>query len=212
MNASERRSGGRAPVAITGMGVKTPVGGDLATFWSSLCAGTSAAGQITQFDTTDHPVTFACEIHDFDVLAYVPPKEAAHIDRITQLGFAAATDAISAAGDLGSDPARVAVIVGTGVGGLLTLEDQIAKSLSKGIMRVSPFLVPMMMSNATAAFIALQHGFTGPNFCVVTACAAGANALGEAARLIRDGDADVAIAGGTESSITRVPPSAGWAR
>src|SRR5581483_1438575 len=118
--------------------------------------------------------------------------------------FAAAVDALAQAGELGADPARIAVVAGTGVGGLITLETEIMKYAAKGAMRVSPFLVPMMMSNATAAFIAIQHGFTGPNFSVVTACAAGANAIGEAARLIRAGDADVVIAGGSEASITPV--------
>jgi 3-oxoacyl-[acyl-carrier-protein] synthase II len=191
-------------VAITGMGVKTPVGSTVDAFWAGLCSGRSAGGPITAWDTTGHPVTFACEIPDFDINAYITPKDAAHIDRVTQLGFAAAADAVVDAGELGADPARIAVVAGTGVGGLLTLEDQIHKYVDKGPMRVSPFLVPMMMSNATAAFIAMQHGFTGPNFCVVTACAAGANALGEAARLVRDGDADLAVAGGSESSITQV--------
>ncbi|MHB8464620.1 MAG: beta-ketoacyl-ACP synthase II [Acidimicrobiales bacterium] len=192
------------PVAITGMGVKSPVGLDLASFWSGLCSAKSAAGPITQFDTSEHPVTFACEITDFEPDAYVTAKEAAHLDRVTQLGFAAAVDALAHAGDLGADPARVAVIAGTGVGGLITLETEVTKYATKGAMRVSPFLVPMMMSNATAAFISLQHGFTGPNFSVVTACAAGANAIGEAVRLLQSGDADVVIAGGAESSITPV--------
>jgi 3-oxoacyl-[acyl-carrier-protein] synthase II len=191
-------------VAITGMGLKTPLGLDIDQFWTHLCEGVSAAGPITQFDTADHPVTFACEIGDFDPSPYITPKDAAHLDRITLLGFAAAADAIAQAGDLGRDPARVAVVVGTGVGGLTTLEAEIMKYAAKGAMRVSPFLVPMMMPNATAAFIALQHGFTGPNFSIVTACAAGANAIGEAVRLLQSGDADVAIAGGTESSITPV--------
>ncbi|GAC1315885.1 MAG: hypothetical protein NVSMB16_12900 [Acidimicrobiales bacterium] len=123
---------------------------------------------------------------------------------MTQLGFAAAVDALAHAGDLGVDPARVAVIGGTGVGGLITLETEIMKYAAKGAMRVSPFLVPMMMSNAIPAFIALQHGFTGPNFAVVTACAAGTNAIGEATRLLRNGEADVVIAGGAESSVTPV--------
>jgi len=192
-------------VAITGMGVKTPVGLDLEAFWDGLCSGRSAGAPIRAYDTSEHPVTFACEVGtDFDVEAYVSAKDAAHLDRVTQLGFAAAVDAIGDAGELGGDPARIGVVAGTGVGGLLTLEAQIEIFVAKGAMRVSPFLVPMMMSNATAAFIAIQHGFTGPNFSVVTACAAGANALGEAARLIRAGDADVVIAGGSEASIAPV--------
>jgi 3-oxoacyl-[acyl-carrier-protein] synthase II len=191
-------------VAITGMGVKTPIGLGLSTFWEGLCSGLSAGRPITSFDTSAHPVTFACEIGDFDVSEYVTPKDAAHLDRVTQLGFAAAADAITDAGELGADPARVAVVAGTGVGGLLTLEAQISTFVAKGAMRVSPFLVPMMMSNATAAYIAIRHGFTGPNFSVVTACAAGTNAIGEAVRLLRAGDADVVIAGGSEASITPV--------
>jgi 3-oxoacyl-[acyl-carrier-protein] synthase II len=191
-------------VAITGMGVKAPVGLDLASFWDGLCSGISAAGPITQFDTSEHPVTFACELSDFDSTPYVTPKDAAHLDRVTILGYAAAVDALEQAGELGADPARIAVIAGTGVGGLITLETEIMKYAAKGAMRVSPFLVPMMMSNATAAYIALRHGFTGPNFAVVTACAAGTNAIGEAVRLIQHGEADVAIAGGAESSITPV--------
>jgi 3-oxoacyl-[acyl-carrier-protein] synthase II len=197
------------PVAITGMGLKTPIGLDLDTFWEALASGQSAGRPITSFDTSQHPVTFACEIGDeFDVEAYVSSKDAAHLDRVAQLGYAAATDAIADAvsdnGDLGADPARIAVVAGTGVGGLLTLESQITTYAMKGAARVSPFLVPMMMSNATAAYIAIRHGFTGPNFSVVTACAAGANAIGEAMRLIRAGDADVVIAGGSEASITPV--------
>jgi len=192
-------------VAITGMGLKTPIGLDLDTFWEGLCEGRSAGRPITSFDTSQHPVTFACEIGDeFDVEAYVTAKDAAHLDRVTHLGFAAATDAIADAGELGADPERIAVVAGTGIGGLQTLETQIGTFVQKGAMRVSPFLVPMMMSNATPAYIAIRHGFTGPNFSVVTACAAGANAIGEAARLIRAGDADVVIAGGSEASITPV--------
>jgi len=194
----------RLQVAVTGMGVKTPVGLDLASFWAGLCSGRSAAGPITQFDTSEHPVTFACECAGFDVGAYVSAKEAAHLDRVTQLGFAAAVDALDSAGDLDADPARVAVVGGTGVGGLITLEREISRYVEKGAMRVSPFLVPMMMSNAIAAYIAIQRGFTGPNLSVVTACAAGANALGEATRILRAGEADVVIAGGAEASITPV--------
>jgi 3-oxoacyl-[acyl-carrier-protein] synthase II len=191
-------------VAITGMGVKSPIGLDLDSFWSGLCSAQSAAGPITAFDTSEHPVTFACEVRDFDVSPYLSAKEAAHVDRSTQFAFSAAVDALAQAGDLGADPARVAVVAGTGVGGLITLESEVVKYANKGAMRVSPFLVPMMMSNASAAYIALQYGFTGPNFAVVTACAAGTNAIGEATRLLRAGEADVVVAGGAEASITPV--------
>jgi 3-oxoacyl-[acyl-carrier-protein] synthase II len=127
---------------------------------------------------------------------------------VTQLGFAAAADALSDAGVTDSDPARSAVIFGTGVGGLNTLEEQAIVYHEKGAARVSPFLVPMMMANATAGTIAMQFGWRGPNLCITTACAASAHAIGEAARLIRDGVADVVMTGGSESSLTPTAISA----
>ena len=127
---------------------------------------------------------------------------------MTQLGFAAAADALSDVGDPGADPARCAVILGTGIGGLITLEDQIAVYHEKGAGRVSPFLVPMMMTNATAGTVAMQLGWTGPNLCISTVCAASAHAIGEAARLIRDDSADVVMTGGSESCMTPVAISA----
>ncbi len=126
----------------------------------------------------------------------------------TQLGFAAAADALASAGDHRCDPARSAVIVGTGVGGLITLEEQVGVYKDKGSSRVSPFLVPMMMANATAGTIAMQFGWKGPNFCVATACAASANAIGEAARLVRDESADIVMTGGSESCLTPTAISA----
>jgi 3-oxoacyl-[acyl-carrier-protein] synthase II len=191
-------------IAVTGMGVKTPAGNDLDTFWSTLLAARSAAAPIEGFDTSEHPVSFACENHDFDPAAYMGVKEARRADRVGHLGLAAAIDAVTAAGigDGAVDPARCGVIVGTGVGGLQTHEDQERIYIEKGAMRVSPMFVPMMMPNATAALIGLQYGFTGPNLCVATACAAGAHAIGEGMRLIRDGSSDVAVVGGTEAAIT----------
>jgi 3-oxoacyl-[acyl-carrier-protein] synthase II len=194
----------RVRVGVTGMGVKTPAGNDLDSFWATLLSGSSAAGPITLFDTSDHPVKFACEVHDFDPVPYLGPKDSRRVDRVAQLGFAAAVDALAQAGDLGADPARVAVVAGTGIGGLTTLEEQILQYGEKGAMRVSPFLIPMMMANATPALIALHHGFTGPNTCIVTACAAGSHAIGEGMRLIRDGSADVVVCGGSEAAIAPV--------
>ncbi len=161
-------------VAVTGLGVKTPAGNDLETFWSTLASGRSTAAPITRFDPSPLPVRFACEVRDFDPTSYLGPKEARRIDRFTQLGIAAAADALADAGELGADPARSAVIIGTGVGGLMTLEEQITVYLEKGAGRVSPFLVPMMMANATAGNLAMRFGWTGPNLCVATACAASA--------------------------------------
>jgi 3-oxoacyl-[acyl-carrier-protein] synthase II len=193
---------GRVRVAVTGIGVKTPAGNDVAAFWDTIAAGRPTAATITRFDASALPVRFACEVRDFDPTPYLGPKESRRVDRVTQLGFAAAADALADAGEPGADPARCAVVVGTGIGGLVTLEEQIALRLEKGPARVSPFLVPMMMANATAGTIAMQLGWTGPNLCITTACAAGANAIGEAARLVRDGTADVVMTGGTESCIT----------
>jgi 3-oxoacyl-[acyl-carrier-protein] synthase II len=198
----------RHRVAVTGMGVKTPAGNDLETFWATLLSGQSAAAEITRFDPSPLPVRFGCEVRNFDAAEYLGAKEARRVDRVTQLGFAAAADALRDAGDVGADPARSAVIIGTGVGGLQSLEDQVAVYIEKGAARVSPFLVPMMMANATAGTIAMKFGWTGPNICVATACAASANAIGEAARLIRDGSADVVMTGGTEASMTPTAISA----
>ncbi len=198
----------RVRVAVTGMGVKTPAGNDLDTFWATLAAGRSCAATIERFDPSPLPVRFGCEVRDFDATTYLGAKEARRVDRVTQLGFAAAADALADAGDVNADPARSAVIIGTGIGGLITLEDQIEVYQTKGAARVSPFLVPMMMANATAGTIAMQFGWTGPNLCIATACAASANAVGEAMRLVRDGAADVVMTGGTESCMTPTAISA----
>ena len=193
---------GRIRVAVTGLGVKTGAGTDLDSFWSTLVSGRSTAAVITRYDPSALPVRFACEVHDFDAAPYLGAKEARRVDRVTQLGFAAD------AGDHRCDPARSAVIVGTGVGGLITLEEQVGVYNEKGAARVSPFLVPIMMANATAGTIAMQFGWKGPNFCVATACAASANAIGEAARLIRDDSADIVMTGGSESCMTPTAISA----
>jgi 3-oxoacyl-[acyl-carrier-protein] synthase II len=200
----------RTRVVITGMGVKTPAGEDLGTFWETLAAGQSTAGPIEGFDTSEHPVKFACEVRGFDPEPYLGTKEARRADRIAQLGVAAAADALADAGDLETDPARCAVVAGTGVGGLQTLEGQERVYLEKGAERVSPFFVPMMMPNATGALVAMRGGFTGPNLTVTTACAAGAHAIGEGVRMVRDGSVDVAIAGGAEAAVTPVALAAFW--
>ncbi len=202
MTAADHR--GRHRVAVTGLGIKSPAGNDVATFWSTLLAARPAAGPISRWDASDMPVGFACEVHDFDASDYFGPKEARRADRVTQLGYAAATDALDDAGDLGADPNRCGVVAGTGVGGLWTQEEEEKVLFEKGPNRVSPFLVPMMMPNATAAHVAMRQGWTGPNLCVATACAAGTHAVGEATRLIREGSAEVVLAGGAEAAITPI--------
>jgi 3-oxoacyl-[acyl-carrier-protein] synthase II len=203
-----RDARGRPRVAVTGLGVKTPAGTNLDAFWSRLLSGRSTAGTIQRFDPSPLPVRIGCEVPEFDATDYLGPKEARRMDRVTQLGFAASVDALADAGEIGADPARCAVILGTGIGGLITLEEQLRVYVDKGAGRVSPFLVPMMMTNATAGTVAMQLGWTGPNLCISTACAASAHAVGEAARLIRDETSDVVMTGGSESCMTPVAISA----
>ena len=195
---------GRPRVAVTGLGVKSPAGNDVASFWETVLAGRSMAANIDRFDTSDLPVRFACEVKDFDAVEYLGPKEVRRVDRNAQLGFAAGIDAFRDAGDTGADPARCAVVAGVGIGGLATLEDQEKVLIERGPTRVTPFLVPMMMPNATPAIVAMELGWTGPNICIATACAAGTHALGEGARLIRDGTSDVVLAGGAEAVVTPI--------
>jgi 3-oxoacyl-[acyl-carrier-protein] synthase II len=199
-----RDSRGRIRVAVTGLGVKTPAGTTLDAFWSRLLSGRTTASTITRYDPSELPVRIGCEVPDFEPTDYLGAKEARRLDRVTQLGVAAAADALSDAGDPGADPARCAVILGTGIGGLITLEEQLRVYVDKGPGRVSPFLVPMMMTNATAGTVAMRLGWTGPNLCISTACAASAHAIGEAARLIRDDVSDVVMTGGSESCMTKV--------
>jgi 3-oxoacyl-[acyl-carrier-protein] synthase II len=186
------------------MGVKTPAGTDLDAFWSTIKAARSTAAEITLFDASNEPVHIACEVPDFDPESYFGTKDARRQDRVAQLGFAAAADALEDAGELGADPGRCAVMAATGIGGLHTLEVNAETYFTQGPNRVSPFFVPMMMPNATAGVISMRFGWTGPALCIATACAAGSNAIGEGARLIRDGSADVVVAGGTEFPITRI--------
>ena len=202
---------GRRRVVVTGMGVKSPAGQTVEDTWSGLLAAESAAATVTLFDATDHSVDAACEVTGFDPVPYVGPKEVRRTDRTALLGLAAAADAIAAAtasSPFGVDPVRCGVVAGSGIGGIRTLEDQVIGYAEKGPSRVGPFLVPMMMANATAALVGIHNGFTGPNTAVATACATGAHAIGDGARLIRDGMADVVVCGGTESCITPVTMAA----
>lgn len=198
-------------IAVTGLGVVSPAGNDLATTMARVVAAKATAAPITLFDASPLPVGFACEVADLDVEGRIGAREARRIDRSGHLALIAAGDALADAG-LGTavadglDAGRVAVVAGSGVGGLTTLEEQVKlhaeRGPEKGPRRVSPMLVPMMMANGPAALVAIDHGFTGPCLCVATACATGANAIGEASRLLRDGTADVVVAGATECAIT----------
>jgi 3-oxoacyl-[acyl-carrier-protein] synthase II len=200
-------------VAVTGLGVKTPAGLTVDEFWATLRAARPTAAPITLYDASAHSVGFACEVPDtFDPAVYLGPKEPRRTDRVTHLGVGAAADAVADAtggtGDFGCDPARIGVVGGSGIGGIRTLEDQVLGYGEKGPRGVSPFLVPMMMPNGTSAHIAIHHGFTGPNLAVATACATGTNAIGEAARWVRDGSADVVVAGGADACVAPVAMAA----
>jgi 3-oxoacyl-[acyl-carrier-protein] synthase II len=209
LDATDHR--GRPRVAVTGMGVKAPGGLTVDELWDSLIAARPAAGPVTSFDAAEHSVGFACEVDGFDPVPYVGPKEVRRTDRASLLGIAAAADAVDQAtadAPLGADPLRCGVVAGSGIGGIRTLEDQVIGYAERGPSKVGPFLVPMMMANATAALVGIRNGFTGPNIAVATACATGAHAIGEGARYVRDGMADVIVAGGTEACITPVTMAA----
>jgi 3-oxoacyl-[acyl-carrier-protein] synthase II len=188
-------------VVVTGIGPVTPVGIGLETFWSRLTSGKSGVSRIRNFDPAGLPVQIAGEIHDFDPTVWMTPKEAKRTDRVVHFAVAAAKLAWQDAGEPSVDPSRTAVVISTGVGGLTSFVHQLEVMAAKGPDRISPFLVPQMMPNASAGQVAMAFGFTGPNECITTACAAGAHGVGEAFRMVRDGLADAAIAGGTEAAI-----------
>jgi 3-oxoacyl-[acyl-carrier-protein] synthase II len=190
-------------VVITGLGVLTPIGNDVQAMWTSLLAGKSGAGPITQFDATPFKTKFACEVKGFDPIAVVGRKDARRMDRFTQLAVASAKQALEDSGlKVTPDNAdRIGVMLGTGIGGISTIVSQVEEMIAKGPDRVSPFLVPMMLPDTASGQIAIQFGLNGPNLCPVSACATGSNALGEAGAWIRCGMADVVLAGGTESAI-----------
>jgi len=192
-------------VAITGLGVVSPLGNDAATTWEGLVAGRSGAGPITKFDPAKLRVRFACEVKGFDPLLYIEKKEARRFDLFAQYSMGASVQAVSDAclektGTL--DPKRVGVIIGTGTGGIATFEENMRAYVEKGPDRVSPFFVPMFMANVASALVSMRYGFQGPNYSTVSACASSGHALGDAFRLIRAGEADVMVAGGGEAAIT----------
>ncbi|HET7274332.1 MAG TPA: beta-ketoacyl-ACP synthase II [Longimicrobiaceae bacterium] len=194
-------------VVITGTGLLTAVGTDVQTNWTSLLAGRSGAGPIQGFDASDSPVRFGCEVNDFDPANYIDRKEIKRTDRYAQLAIAAATQAMTGAGyeaegEMPTDPDRFGVIIGSGIGGIATFEEQHRRYMEKGPGRVSPFFVPMFIADIAAGLISIRYTAKGPNYATVSACASGAHAIGNAWRLIRSGDADVMIAGGTEASVT----------
>jgi 3-oxoacyl-[acyl-carrier-protein] synthase II len=194
-------------VVITGSGLLTAVGSDVQSSWASLLEGRSGAGPIQQFDASAFDVRFAYEVLDFEPTLYIERKEARRTDRYAQFAIAAAAQAMQDAGlaesDRGGvDPERIGVIVGSGIGGVITFEEQHSRLMEKGPSRVSPFFVPMFIADIAAGMISIRYGAKGPNYATVSACASGAHAIGNALRHIRAGEADVVIAGGAEASVT----------
>lgn len=190
-------------VVVTSMGAVTPVGLDTESFWESVLQGRHGFAPISSFDTSDFDIKCAAEIRDWDPVAMgLNKKDARRMDRYTQFAMAAAKQLVDGAGDIShTDPYRIGVIVGSGIGGFHTLMEETNKYREKGHKRVSVFFVPMMISNMAAGQIAIEHGFKGDNFAPVTACATGSHAIGEAFRKIKDGYLDMAVAGGSEAAI-----------
>jgi 3-oxoacyl-[acyl-carrier-protein] synthase II len=195
-------------VVITGMGVVTPLGNSVETFWSNLRNGVSGIGIIDAFDTSGYDCKIGGQIRDFDPKPFFKnPKDLRRTDRFTHLAMAAAKMAVADSGidiDNLKERDRFGVIVSTGIGGLKTLQDQLQILLTRGPGRNSPFTIPMLISNMAGGVISMEFNLRGPNLCIVTACATSNNAIGESWRIIRSGDADIFLAGGAEASIVEI--------
>jgi len=193
-------------VVITGLGAVTPIGNSVEEFWKNLVAGKSGVDVIKRFDPYEYnlPVVIAAEVKDLDFLQYLDKKDAKRMSDFVKFAVIAAKEAIKDSGLEPDkiDPTKAGVIVGTGIGGLRDIEEQEKLLLERGARRVSPFFIPSGISNIASGYISIEFGFKGPNSCVVTACATGTHAIGDAFKIIQRGDADIMIAGGTESAIT----------
>jgi 3-oxoacyl-[acyl-carrier-protein] synthase II len=191
-------------VVITGLGLTTPLGVGLDNVWERIVAGESGVGPITRFDASAHDTRIAAEVRDFRAEDFISGKELRRMDLFIQYAIAATRIAMQDAGlDMAKEDAeRVGVIVGTGLGGLPTLEKYHSILLERGPGRISPFFIPMLIANEAPGNIAIQFGIKGPNLSIVTACATGAHSIGDAYRVIQYGDADVMVAGGTEANLT----------
>ena len=191
-------------VVVTGLGIVSPVGSQVAEAWDNVVNGRSFIGPITRFDVSNYPTRFAGDVRGFDVDAYLPPKEARRMDPFVQYGFAAATQALKDSGLVVTDAnaARIGVAMGAGIGGLETIQNSHEKLLeAKGPRKVSPFFVPASIINMISGHVSIQYGLKGPNFALVTACTTSTHSIGIAARTIQYGDADAMIAGGAEMAL-----------
>lgn len=190
-------------VVVTGMGAVTPLGNNVADTWRGLRTGKNGIDHITLFDTEKFKAKLAAEVRGFDPGQYLDVNDVLRTDRYTQFAAASAQQAVDESGIAGKvDPDRFSVLFGTGIGGINTFETEHTKLLEKGPRRVSPLFIPMMISNMAAGMIAIRHDCRGTAMPIVTACASGSNAIGEAMRLIRHGYADAVITGGTEAAVT----------
>ncbi len=198
----------RRRVAVTGLGMISPVGNDVAATWASLLKGVSGAAPITKFDASAFPVRFAAEVKGFDPLLYMDRKEAKRSDLYTQYALAASVQAMRDSGlavngsAAGIPPERIGVIVGSGIGGLKSFEEQHDVYHENGPSRISPFFIPMFIADIAAGIVSMRFNAKGPNYATVSACATGAHAIGAAFRAIQYGDADVMITGGAEATVT----------
>ncbi len=191
-------------IVITGIGVVSPLGNNKDDFWKNLVAGKSGIKNIQAFDTTEYGTHFGGEVVGYDPKVYFKDfKDARRADRFTQLAMGAAKQAITESGiDQGNlDPTQIGIMVGSGIGGLITLENNHTLLIQKHPSRVSPFTIPMMIGNIASGMISMEYGFLGPNMCITTACATSNHCIGEAWRILKFGDADVIVAGGAEASI-----------
>ncbi len=194
----------RRRVVVTGLGAVTPIGNDVATTWRAMREGRSGAALITKFDASSFPVRFACEVKGFDPLLTMDRKEAKRADLYTQYAVAAAAEAMQDArlGDGGYDVDRTGVILGSGIGGLKSFEEQHDIYRERGASKISPFFIPMFIADIAAGVVSMRFNARGPNFATVSACATSAHAIGEAFRTIQYGDADIIITGGAEATVT----------
>ncbi len=192
-------------VVVTGMGAITPVGNDVATTWRSLLEGKSGTAPITKFDASKFPVRFAAEVKGFNALDYMDRKEAKRADQYTQYAIAGARQAMTDANLIernGMDPDRIGVIIGSGIGGLKSFEEQHDVYRERGVGKISPFFIPMFIADIAAGIVSMMFNAKGPNYATVSACATSAHAIGDAYRTIQYGDADVMITGGAEATVT----------
>lgn len=194
----------RRRVVVTGLGAVTPVGNDVATTWQSLLSGVSGGADITKFDASKYSVRFACEVKQFDPLTYMDRKEAKRADVYAQYAVAASVQAAADAGIVPGavDPEAMGVIIGSGIGGIRSFEDQHDVYRTLGPSKISPFFIPMFIGDIAAGIVSMRLQAKGPNYATVSACASSAHAIGDAFRIIQYGDADVMFAGGAEAAVT----------